>query len=155
MEGKSLPAEEQRADGNYRSATSPGTDKPRRNTLRKTEILRGYGTYRRVLSNGKRLDSSGVRCYYVLNDAIPPGSVRVGFAVRGAKKAVGRNKIKRYLREAYRTEKHELHDICLDASIALECVFIASVQHIPAPGGFNEYKRAMQTLISKLCMNLG
>ena len=76
-----------------------------RHTLRKTEILRGYRAFSRIISEGYVLRSGPVRCFIVY-DKHAAGTLLVGFSVsRSAGNAVIRNRIRRWMREAYRKNK--------------------------------------------------
>ncbi len=86
-----------------------------RQSLRRSNILRGYRSFSTVISHGALLVERPVRFYYILEESSDP-RLRIGFAVaRGVKGAVHRNRIKRVLREAVR-----LHRQTLDADLRLQ-----------------------------------
>ena len=75
-------------------------------TLTKKEIIKGRKSFERVLKNGRRFEKGHLKIF------VCSGRKRkVGFAVSSRiRKAVIRNRIKRWLREIYRKEKYKLRD---------------------------------------------
>jgi ribonuclease P protein component len=81
---------------------------PPRLTLRKREILRGYQSFSTILSKGRSLQAGTVRCYFLVGQGEGKG-VKVGFTVsRSVREATARNRLRRFLREAYRMNKQIL-----------------------------------------------
>lgn len=79
-----------------------------RDTLRKSEILRGYGSFTRTISEGKALSIGPIRCFFL---TVPSAHSqrKAGFAVsRSIRTAAVRNRVKRLMREAYRHNKRLL-----------------------------------------------
>jgi len=92
--------------------------------LKKSEILRGYGSFRRVLTQGENFTSGSLRCSILINNEEKNG-ISVGFAVtRNIKKAVLRNRIKRLLRETYRLNKHIIYEAMLKKKKSVKIVFL-------------------------------
>lgn len=83
-----------------------------RNTLKRNEVLRGRNSFDLLFKRGEKFSGKAIRCLVVrapadARETVP--RVIVGFAVpRTVKRAVDRNRIKRYLRESYRLNKHLL-----------------------------------------------
>src|SRR4051794_9437484 len=75
------------------------------------EKLKGRKLYEQVFSNGKSFTVFPIKVFYLQPDVPLDFHVKLGVGVsaRNFKKAVERNRIKRLLREAYRTEKLLLH----------------------------------------------
>lgn len=99
-----------------------------RNTLRKSEILRGYSVFSDILKNGEFTQNSGLQCHFKKRAGEKTRSaVRVGFAVprRKVALAVDRNRLKRLMREAYRRNKSSLYEAIdkFDFQIDLVLVF--------------------------------
>jgi ribonuclease P protein component len=75
------------------------------------EKLKGLKLHEHVFSQGKSFTVFPIKIFYLQPD-VPldfPAKVGVGVSTRNFKKAVERNRIKRLLRESYRTEKLLLH----------------------------------------------
>lgn len=83
----------------------------------------------------------------------PPESIQVAFLVskRLARKAVQRNKVKRWLREAYRQQQVPLQKALLDKNYGI-CLFWQSRQ-LPKQG-FHEINTAVEELISRILSHL-
>ena len=83
-----------------------------RHTLRKKDVLRGRKSFDLLFRRGEKFSGTAIRCLVVRT----PADVReetprviVGFAVpKTVKRAVDRNRIKRFLRESYRLNTHLL-----------------------------------------------
>jgi len=77
----------------------------------KKEKLKSRKLLKQVFSNGKSFTVFPIKMFYLRPDLQLdfPLKVGVGVSARNFKKAVERNRIKRLLREAYRTEKLPLH----------------------------------------------
>ena len=75
------------------------------------EKLKSRKLHEQVFSKGKSFTVSPVKIFYLQPDGPLdfPVKVGVGVSTRNFKKAVDRNRIKRLMREAYRTEKVSLH----------------------------------------------
>ncbi|MEW6061703.1 MAG: ribonuclease P protein component [Bacteroidota bacterium] len=74
-----------------------------RQTLPKSNILRGYQSFSRVISQGTSFQSNRLLCYCLVQPSSRP-EVWIGFSVlkKWVPQAVRRNRIKRLMREAVR-----------------------------------------------------
>ncbi len=150
-----LPAVAQRAAGNSPSATNRATaDSLPDNRLRKSDILRGYGSFRTVLSRQQSVRADGLRCYYAVLQKIPPGHVQVGFAVRRPTGSVERNRFKRLMREAYRTRWHALHARALALTDGYGCVIMLPADRFRGEDDHVRVAAAMDKVLERLCSAL-
>lgn len=97
-----------------------------RSTLAKGEVLRGYRAFSRVIGEGQSLLRGTLRCFFIIEPGFD-SRVRVGFSVsRSIRHAVERNRVRRWMREAYRKHKGLLADIPQSNIGSLSIVFMAS-----------------------------
>jgi ribonuclease P protein component len=74
-------------------------------SLKKSEILRGYGVFSRVIAEGVSFQRGAVRCF-VVRYPHREGSLRAGFSVsRNVRNAADRNRARRWMKESYRKNK--------------------------------------------------
>ena len=88
-----------------------------RNTLSKSEILRGRNAFAEIIRDGKLFADQSVACYVASQNreaaqkkTLGGPHIRVGFVApkKNFPRAVERNKVKRMLREVYRINKGSL-----------------------------------------------
>jgi ribonuclease P protein component len=105
-----------------------------RNTLPKSEILRGRNFFADIVQQGRRFDCRSFICYVDRQsptdisgkkEAHAP-HVRVGFAVskKALRRAVERNRVKRIFREVYRIHKTELFEASKRKGYRLSILFV-------------------------------
>ena len=127
-----------------------------RNTLKKSEILRGKNSFQEVFEKGRRCERKFLRCFYIVttvpaNSSTP--SVSVGFAVsRQFKRAVDRNRIKRIMRESYRTHKHILIDTCLTHNINVQAVLLYAPAGSPELPTLADTNALMEELLPSISL---
>jgi ribonuclease P protein component len=82
-----------------------------RNTFGKAERLTGKTTIERLVKAGRAFRQFPFRVVWSVSAEMQQAPIRVAFAIpkRNFKRAVKRNLIRRHLREAWRTQKHELY----------------------------------------------
>ena len=122
--------------------------------LPRSEILRGYRAFAEVFSRRQYLDSELIRCFYIHERPIPPGSITVGFAVRNARGAVARNRLRRQLREAYRLNKSSITELCRRHDTRIRCVFLADAARIKPEMDFIRIQQSLQDILNALCRKI-
>ena len=97
------------------------------------EKLKGRKLIEQVFRNGKSFAVFPIKIFY-LQPVTPldfPVKVGVGVSARNFKKAVERNRIKRLLREAYRTEKLSLHQYLKEHNRQVIIFFLYTDKSLP------------------------
>lgn len=110
----------------------------------RSEKLKSAKTIERLFKEGKSLTSFPVRLIYLEQSSVPV--TRAAFAVpkRNFKTAVSRNRIKRQLREAYRTNK-QLFTANNGRNFAFLFLYIGKNRP-----HYSEIKAAIEELLKKL-----
>jgi ribonuclease P protein component len=106
-----------------------GQDQPVRNSLQKSEILRGDKRFELIVRDGKTLRAGTILCSYKINPSGETTSrpiIQAGFSVprRIIKKAIDRNRVKRLMRESYRLNKYILAADIRKSGVGLDILFI-------------------------------
>lgn len=92
--------------------------------MSKKETLRGREIFSRLYASGRRADGEFIRCLYLLEEAAR-GELRAGFAVpRRTCNAVRRNRLRRRMREAFRTERLSLRSAVRIAGCSAFVLFV-------------------------------
>lgn len=123
MEGLFSLAEGQREGKGSPSAMNEGS----KSTLSKGEVLRGYGVFRDVFSNGELVGGRLVKAFVrrVSKTRGENVHLKVGFAVsRKVRSSVNRNRIRRLLRQSYRISKHSLTQHLKSRGIFLQMILL-------------------------------
>ncbi len=126
--------------------------RPLRFTLSKSEILRGYKSFTRVITSGNSISAPPLRCHFTRAGSTR-SRIMVGFSVsRNFKRAIDRNKAKRLMREAYRLSKHHLVRWSERRNESLEIIFMYTGSRVayPVVESFDAVKGAMQRLIGTI-----
>jgi ribonuclease P protein component len=97
-----------------------------RNTFHKTERLSGKKTFEALVRHGEEFYQFPFRVKWMFSEAEMPYPAQIAFGVpkRTFKKAVTRNRIKRLLRESYRTNKHFFYDQLKTKNVKVRALFI-------------------------------
>jgi ribonuclease P protein component len=105
-----------------------GNDHPFRLFLSKNEILRGDKQFQRLIREGKKVRAGDIVCHFVAESVTKQTNqaLRAGFSVprQNVRKAVDRNRVKRLMREAYRTHKPMFSKYIHTNGIHLDLLFI-------------------------------
>jgi ribonuclease P protein component len=150
MDVRSLPGDVQRGVGSLPSVTSHATDKTLHNGISKSEILRGHEAFGTIITGSQRVQSRFIRCYYRIEEQIPPYASTVGFAVRKAGNAVRRNRARRLMRESWRCRKHRLTQLCEAQQLRVSAVFLLDMRRVSGRLGFLDVDGQMEQLILDL-----
>lgn len=96
-------------------------------SLPRSKILRGKRNFQRLFEKSTALNSTSLQFKYRIYDN-PDEQCLIGFIApkRQFKRAVDRNKMKRWLREAYRLNQQPLQSLFDQQSFGFHGVFIAS-----------------------------
>ena len=130
--------------------------KPPRLSLKKREILRGYQAFSRVIAEGQSLQKGPVRCFFAAASG-RPGLLRVGFSVsRSVRNAADRNRARRWLKEAYRRNRHILVNPATARSEPTDVVFMVRVRDrlLRSAGSHATFDQAIIALLKELCQHL-
>ncbi len=92
--------------------------------MNSAEALRGLAAFDRVFRDGRRTSGALLHCMYSVWRA-EPVVLRVGFAVSSKHyHAVRRNRLRRLMREAFRTEQNALHGALERSRSSADLVFL-------------------------------
>lgn len=98
-----------------------------RQTLRKSEILRGYNTFQKVFQVGDSFSGTMLKCFVLKreNRLDDSSEIMVGFSVaKTVRLAVLRNRVKRLMREVVRKNKVMLHALVKEKQLHLAMIFL-------------------------------
>lgn len=125
-----------------------------RYTLQATERLKLRKQIETLFQAGEAFSVFPLRVVYRLVPATPASAspVQVGFSIpkKRIRKAVGRNKVRRLLKEAWRLQKHALYE-AIPENLQLHCFLIYTGEPLLT---FDEAKKAVLKLQQKLIPRL-
>jgi ribonuclease P protein component len=127
---RSFPAEGQK--GESASLLAAGTKtrlevNKNRLPLRRTQILRGFQAFSRVISGGHSVRRTPLRAFLLVEPGRP--AVHAGFtAGRNLRGAVQRNRARRWMKEAYRLNRTILDQAMLASGCSVNIVFMLSAR---------------------------
>ena len=105
----------------------PGEDKPVSFSFPKKERLCSRLQLEQLLSLKQSVFSYPLKCYFQLlplSEENPVSKMAVSVPKKLEKTAVGRNKIKRWVREAYRLNKHLLYNDLNEKGVVVNMLFV-------------------------------
>jgi len=123
--------------------------------LKKKEILRGYGAYRKVLAQSDAYRSRNIKIFILRasGEGTNIRETKIGFAVQRVRSAVDRNRMKRLMREVVRRNR-ELVDQCSKAAKATHLLLMCSpsAHHTTGRPGlsYREVESEFRTLMQQL-----
>ncbi len=126
-----------------------------RNTLHKSEILRGYSVFSDILKNGGRVQSPSLVCHFTTQEKKSrQPAVRVGFAVsrKYFPRAVDRNRVKRVLREVFRLNKTLLLERTDEKKLQLNLVMVFRKSESPSVRrlAFSAMQKEWNSIVPKI-----
>ncbi len=118
-------------------------------TYGKEEKLKGRKIIQKLFAEGKSFCVFPLKIFYLeIKETIDfPAKIGVGVSVKNFKKAVERNRIKRLLREAYRTEKFLLHRFLKEENKNVAVFFLYIDKALPEE---NNIRNKMPFVLKKL-----
>jgi ribonuclease P protein component len=125
---------------------------PKTFSYNKTERLKSKKQLDKIFTGGKSFTIFPLKIFFFLNSE-QDSSIKAGVGVssRNFKKAVERNRVKRLLREAYRTEKQPLHEYLNKDKKQLALFLLFIDKELPQ---YNPLKEKMKLGIQKLIHQL-
>jgi ribonuclease P protein component len=99
--------------------------------LPKTEKLKWERSIKLVFSSKNKLFKHPIRVTWTFLEQTEPIKILVGCPKRNIKSAVHRNRIKRLLREAYRINKSQITEFCIQKNVKIGIAFIFLGNEIP------------------------
>jgi len=119
-----------------------------KHTLQKSERLKSQTTINALFSVGKSLFKFPLKIQYnLVTEQSTPLLFAVSVPKKKFKKAVDRNKIKRLIRESYRTSNTSLKDVLAEKSQQIVLMVIYVGHEIPK---FKQVDKAMKKLLKEL-----
>lgn len=119
------------------------------NTYSKQEKLKSRKALEQLFAKGKSFSVFPIKVFYTVTDQSNAAMVQAGVGVssRIFKKAHDRNKVKRLLREVYRTQKQPLYKTVVENQQALNVFYLYIGKELPL---FADLQIAMEKTLEKL-----
>ena len=126
-----------------------------RHTLRKKDILRGYGAYQEVFAGGEVFAEKQMKIIVLREEnKVDDQMLKIGFAVGNRlRSAVARNRLKRRMREIVRIHKNVLVQQCIDGKISrliFLCLPIKNRIDVRACPNYTELEREFFQILPRL-----
>ncbi|GEM_PF-1937687 len=120
------------------------------------ETLRGFGAFTRVIARGIRYEKKPLKAYVSLSKS-SHSLVRVGYAViKGVRKSVLRNRLKRLMREAFQANKGDiLRRLKSQTEIEIVFMYTSNGNVAPAMVRFSSINTALADLSSTIVLMQG
>lgn len=117
------------------------------NTYSKQEKLKSRKALEQLFAKGKSFSVFPIKVFYTVTDDTALVQAGVGVSSRIFKKAHDRNKVKRLLREVYRTQKQALYTRVTTDQKQLNVFFLYIGKELPV---FADLQIAMEKTLEKL-----
>lgn len=130
----------------------------KKNTYSRKEKLKSRKALELLFSLGKSFSIFPIKVFYTItpnNTALNTEdlmNIGVGVSARNFKKSVDRNKIKRFLREGYRTQKQELKAMVEQKNSRLTVFFLFIGKELPLQV---DITKSMEKILLKLIGKMG
>ncbi len=132
-----------------------------RQTLKKSEILRGRKNFQLLFEKGKKFEGRYLRCLFLQNPAWREEAgnsiAKIRFAVavsRSIRRAVDRNRIKRLVRESYRKNKEIIFARLTDEAQPAAFIFVFSslrrAERKPMLPSYHEVEQDVKLLLTMI-----
>ena len=125
--------------------------------LQKNEILHKHGEFAAIFSEGKTILVPPLRVFFIVQPNRNP-SVQIGFAVtKRCRSAVGRNRLKRLMREAYRLTKGNFIENVKASRKAVDMVLLFTTygKHPDSTISLSAVKKSIESITQKIISGLG
>lgn len=122
-------------------------------SLQKTERLKKRTEIASVFAKGKVLVVPPIKLLYLLGPQTPEATLQMGVVASKKlfKKAVHRNRVKRLIREAYRTQNAALKLLATNKQVAVQLFFIYQAKELPV---WPQVQIVVAQLLEKLLQKL-
>ncbi len=165
MAGRCLRAEERKAEKNLRFLTKESSNKPSwapeaaRSipggfSFPRIERLRSRRLIQQLFKEGRRITESRIQAVYLFLPATRgshPAAVAFSVPKRSFPRAVDRNRIKRLMREAWRTQKRSLMEILFVQQKQLLVMFVCRGTKLPQYAVVNEEINRILNRLIDIC----
>lgn len=152
-EGKSLPRDAQKEDGNLLSVLRNNishvlTDKC---SFRPRERLRGRNSFRDVFKQGRAFSHGTITLHYLTESEkiFPSELIQVGFTVTKPTNKVKKNYLRRVLRELARNEKPRIQSFIILVQSPLKLIFNVDSRKIHRSASFKSMQDDFHRLLDK------